>query len=132
MPELNIIGAKEKNRYFPYQGALRVTRKSFWTAGQDSYTLPPAKNPDLFQLMTNVEPVNRGILQRRRGYQLLSTQAPSIPYREGYSFRSESLNLKSVVWTSTGNVLALTEPGLTQLATIFTPSLAAAFAPRMV
>ncbi len=132
MPELNIIGAKEKNRYFPYQGALRVTRKSFWTAGQDSYTLPPAQNPDLFQLMTNVEPVNRGILQRRRGYQLFSNQVPSVPYREGYSFRSESLNLKSVVWTSTGNVLALNEDGTTNTATLFTPSLNAAFAPRMV
>ena len=132
MPELNIIGAKEKNRYFPYQGALRVTRKSFWTAGQDSYTLPPAQNPDLFQLMTNVEPINRGVLQRRRGYQLFSNQVPSIPYREGYSFRSEAQNLKSIVYTSTSNVLALTEPGLTLLPTIFTPSLSAKFAPRMV
>src|SRR5882762_7153521 len=129
MPELNIIGAKEKNRYFPYQGALRATRKSFWTAGQDSYTLPPAQNPDLFQLMTNVEPVIQGPLKKRRGYQLLSNQAPSTPYREGYSFRSESLNLKSMVWTSTSNVLALNEDGSANVNTLFTPSLNATFAP---
>ncbi len=133
MPELNIIGAKEKNRYFPYQGALRVTRKSFWTAGQDSYTLPPAQNPDLFQLMTNVEPINRGVIQRRRGYQQYSNQVPSIPYREGFSFRSESLNLKNMIWTSTANVLALSETtGLNYLSPVFTPSLSANFAPRMV
>src|SRR6266446_3239039 len=133
MPDLNIIGAKEKNRYFPYQGALRVTRKSFWTAGQDSYTLPPAQNPDLFQLMTNVEPINRGVIQRRRGYQQYSNQVPSIPYREGFSFRSESLNLKNMIWTSTANVLALSETtGLNYLSPVFTPSLSANFAPRMV
>lgn len=132
MPELNIIGAAEDNRYFPYQKAFRVTRKSFWQAGQDSYSAPPTQNPDMFQALTNVEPVNKGVLQRRRGYQLLSNQAPAIPYREGYSFRSESLNLKSQVWTSTSNVLALNEDGSANLNTIFTPSLNAAFAPRMV
>lgn len=136
MPELNIIGAKEENRYFPYQnasgGGFRVTRKSFYQAGQDSFTQPPAQNPDLFQSLTNIEPILQGTLKRRRGYQLLSPQAPSTPYREGYSFRSEGLGLRSQVWTSTSNVLALNEDGSANVNTLFTPSLNAAFAPRMV
>lgn len=132
MPELNILGAAEDNRYYPYQKAFRVTRKSFWQAGQDSFTQPPAQNPDLFQQLTNVEPPLQGNLKRRRGYQLLSNQAPASPYREGYSFRSESLALKSQVWTSTSNVLALNEDGSANVNTLFTPSLNAAFAPRMV
>lgn len=132
MPELNIIGAKEENRYFPYQSAFRVTRKSFYQAGQDSFTSPPAQNPDMFQALTNVEPVNQGILKRRRGYKLLSKQSPSTPYREGFSFRSESLNLRSIAYTSTGNVLTLNEDGSAGIAALFVPSLTAEFAPRMV
>src|ERR1700752_1845265 len=134
MAELNIIGAKEDNRYFPYQGALRVTRKSFWAAGQDSFTAPPTQNPDMFQTLLNAEPTLQGVLKRRRGYQLLSSQSPvgGVPYREGYSFRSEALNLRSQVWTSTTNVLALNEDGSANVNTLFTPSLNAAFAPRMV
>lgn len=132
MPELNIIGAKEENRYYPYQQAFRVTRNSFWQAGQDSFTRPPSQNPDMFQGLTNVEPVLQGNLQRRRGYSLFSSQSPSVPYRRGYSFRSETLNIRELVFTSSGNVLAINEDGSAYLSTIFTPVMTASFIPRMV
>src|SRR5712691_9277451 len=137
MSELNIIGAKEDNRYYPYQGALRVTRKRFYEAGQDSFTQPPAQNPDMFQALTNVEPVLQGPLKRRRGYQLMSSQSPTTPYREGYSYRNESQLLRSQVWTSpststvAGNILVLNENGSANINSLFTPSLNAPAA-RMV
>ena len=125
MPELNIIGAKEKNRYFPYQSAFRVTRKSFYQAGQDSFTAPPAQNPDMFQALTNVEPVLQGNLQRRRGYTLFSNTAPTVPFHEGYAFRSETLNLRRLVWTSSSTVVALDETGAVVSSPLFVPALAA-------
>src|ERR1700676_4774869 len=125
MPELNIIGAKEKNRYFPYQSAFWVTQKSFYQAGQDSFTAPPAQNPDMFQALTNVEPVLQGNLQRRRGYTLFSNTAPTVPFHEGYAFRSETLNLRRLVWTSSSTVVALDETGAVVSSPLFVPALAA-------
>jgi hypothetical protein len=131
MPELSILGAKEENRYYPYQQAFRVTRKSFWQAGQDSFTQPPAQNPDMFQALTNVEPVLQGNLQRRRGYTQFSNTTPTIPFHNGYAFRSEILNLRRLVWTSSSTVVAVDENGSTISSPLFTPSMSAK-AVRMV
>lgn len=131
MPETQITANKEEQRFYPFSGVFNLTRRSFWTAGQDSFTQPPAQNPDMFQQIINAEPVLNGIIQRRRGYTLLSSQNPRSPYRLGYSFRSELLGLRSVVFTSTTNVLAITEQGSTYLNPIFVPS-AGAQPPRMV
>ena len=130
MAELNIIGAKEENRYFPYQSAFRVTRESFWQAGQDSWTAAPAQNPDLFQSLMNVEPVLQGGLNRRRGYTLFNNNADE-GYNHAYSYRNEIQNTRSLVWTSPLNVEALNEDGSSYLLSIFTPSLNAQ-AVRMV
>ena len=132
MAELNIIGAKEENRYFPYQSAFRVNRNSFWAAGQDSFTSPPSQNPDKFQVLNNVEPVLQGGLQRRRGYSLFSSQSPASPYIESFPFRSETLNLRSLVFTSSGNILVLNENGSVFIPELFTPSLTATFVPKML
>lgn len=132
MPETNIIGATEQNRYYPYQSAFRTTRKSFWQVGQDSFTAPASQNPDMFQALTNIEPVTQGNLQRRRGYTLLSNQAPASPYAEAYSFRNETLNTRSLVFTASGNVLALNEDGSVFVANLFTPSISASYIPKMV
>lgn len=131
MAEQQIQSGNEQMRYYPYAGMFYAQRGTFWSAGQDSWTRPPTQNPDRFLSLLNVEPVLQGILQRRRGYQLFSSQAPSAPYTLGYSFRSESLGLRSVVWTSTANILALNEDGTTLLNPIFTPA-ANASEPRMV
>lgn len=131
MPELNILGATEQNRYYPYQSTFRVTRSSFWQAGQDSFTSPPAQNPDMFQGLLNVEPILEGDIQRRRGYSLFSNTLPSVPFEDSYAFRSEILNLRRLVWTSTSTVVATDEAGNVISSPLFTPSLGAS-AVRMV
>lgn len=102
-------------------------------AGQDSWTLPPAQNPDSFISLQNVEPVLRGILQRRRGYSLFSATFGFV-FPRSYAFRSESLGLRRIVWTSASNVFATDEAGshLFGSTPIFTPSVNATVAPRMV
>lgn len=131
MAELNIIGATEQNRYYPYQNAFRVTRNSFWQAGQDSFTSPPAQSPDLFTSMTNAEPVLQGDIQRRRGYTLLSTITPTAPFNESYAYRNELTEDHRLVWTSPSAVVATDEAGGLRNNPLFTPSLTAS-AVRMV
>lgn len=131
MAETQIVAAKEEHRYYPYSGVFFVTRRSFWQAGQDSYTQPPAQNPDMFTKLTNVEPVTNGILQRRRGYTLFSQQAPTTPYSLGYSFRNDLTGARDVVFTSPSSVLATDESGNNISSPLFTPS-GGAVTPRMV
>lgn len=130
MAELQITAGREESKYYPYTGIFYANRHSFWTAGQDSYTLPPSQNPDMFQQLINVEPVTQGILQRRRGYTLFSNQNPTRVFTRSYAFRSEALSLRRLVWTSLGTVLATDESGSTILKPIFTPT-ATSRAPRM-
>lgn len=131
MPELNIIGATEDNRYFPYQKSFRVSRQSFWQAGQDSFTNPPAQNPDLFQSLTNAEPVLQGDIQRRRGYTLLTSITPTSKFNEAYSYRNELTDIHRLIWTSASAVVATDEAGGLWSNPLFTPSLTAE-AVRMV
>src|SRR6266498_4384001 len=70
MPEANIISVDAKNPYNPTSGTYKYVRDSFWQAGQDSYTLPPAQDEDLYSQLINVQPVMKGTLDRRWGYQL--------------------------------------------------------------
>ena len=133
MPELNIIGAKEKNRYYPYQSGFRVTRETFFQAGQDSFSRPPAQNPDLFQSLSNVEPVTQGNLQRRRGYTLFNATSPTVPFHESYAYRNEN-NLsvaRRLVWTSSSTVVVTDEAGNITSSPLFVPALSAK-AVRMV
>jgi hypothetical protein len=53
----------------PNESALyRYARKNWVTCGVDNYTAPPAQNPDLFELLTNILPPATGVLRRRWGY----------------------------------------------------------------
>ena len=46
----------------------RYARKTWQDCGVDNYTEPPAQNPDLFEMLTNILPPQTGILRRRWGY----------------------------------------------------------------
>lgn len=70
MPEATVVAKDEMKRYLPYLGMFRYIRNSFWTAGQDSFTLPPAQNEDMLELLLNVQPIMQGTLIRRWGYAL--------------------------------------------------------------
>lgn len=130
MAETQVVAALEKNKYYVHADLFYVNRHSFWLAGQDSWTLPPAQNQDMFTQLSNVEPVLQGILQRRRGYTLFTNAFGGNVFTHSYAFRSEALNLKELVFTSPGNVVATDETGATILNPVFAPT--STQAPRMV
>lgn len=103
-----------------------MARESFNLAGQDSFTNPPAQNPDLFQKLTNVEPVFQGNLQRRRGYTLFANTAPTVFFHDSFSYRNELQNFRRLVWTSSSSVVTTDEAGNIISNPLFTPSLNAA------
>lgn len=133
MPESRIIATKEEAKYYPFTGIYKWARNTFWSAGQDSYTQPPAQDPDMFMKLTNVEPVTQGTLQRRRGYTLFSNafSGSGNTYRHSYAFRSENLNLRRIVWSSITGVDITDEVGNSVVSSFITPS-AGATSPRMV
>jgi hypothetical protein len=138
VPETSIVAGKEQERYYPYTSLFYANRHSFWEAGQNSFTLPPAQDQDAFLQLYNVEPVLQGVLQRRRGYQIFSKLSPT-EFVHSYAYRNDGLGLRRVVWSplalvpgsATGPV-ATDEQGNTILNPIFAESATAAFAPRMV
>lgn len=48
-------------------GLFRYARISWQDCGVDNYTAPPAQNPDLFEVLTNILPPITGVLRRRWG-----------------------------------------------------------------
>lgn len=49
---------------------VRISRSSFRDVGIDNFTQPPAQNPDMFMQAINIQPPEKGILQRRWGFRL--------------------------------------------------------------
>lgn len=143
MAEMNIVAGKEAERYYPYSSMFYANRHSFWEAGQNSWALPPAQDQDAFLQLTNVEPVLQGVMQRRRGYvPFVHVTPPSTPtlgtaMSHSYSFRSDALGIRRVVWSPVnffgeGGPEATDEQGnITNDPIYFTPT-NAIFAPRMV
>ena len=115
------------------QGALVFERRRFQGALLDNFTKPPAQDPDTFSLLTNVEPITNGRLQRRRGYALLST--PTIAPRRIFESHFASGANRFVLTASDGSgqstihnrVTSINESGDRGHATnnIFTPSASA-------
>lgn len=50
---------------------IRYIRDNFQGTGQDSHTLPPTQDPSMWQALTNVQPITKGVIERRWGYTLL-------------------------------------------------------------
>lgn len=48
--------------------AIRASRSSFRDVGIDNFTQPPAQNPDFFLQLLNIQPPEKGVLQRRWGF----------------------------------------------------------------
>lgn len=59
----------------PEQG-IKYLRDNFEGDGQDSNTLPPAQNQQLWQQLRNIQPITQGVLSRRWGYKLFAATAP--------------------------------------------------------
>lgn len=117
MPEEQIVAGD------PHSLA-RYIRQTFYNAGQDDYTLPPAQDPDLFATLTNIAPVTKGCLSRRWGYSSFASGLGFIPTRI-YSYRGNpvsggSTRNRFVYAVAPGTVKATNESGTITNTGIFT------------
>ena len=123
MPE-GIVNSVSDNGLFLY------ARKSFQTAGQDSFQDPPSQDADLFESLSNVMPPNGGGFIRRWGYELFNS--PSQIARRLYEFQKDSATTeRRIVLTNTSTVRSINEDGTTHNTGIITPG-AGADNPRML
>src|SRR5690242_6784713 len=89
---------------YPPRSPFTRKRDSFWVrdtfagAGQASFFKPPAQDPDLFELLTNVQPIAQGTLQRRWGYQLFAS--PGAAYQRGYEYQNETTLARYLLFAS--------------------------------
>src|SRR5581483_4159470 len=86
-------------------------RNSFFTAGQDSFTSPPAQDPEMFEKLTNIQPVVSGTLKRRWGYGGWSGSLVATPLRMSEYQRDTDGLRRIVVSSSNGHVDAFDESG---------------------
>lgn len=127
MPEIQITNP---NLTYDPDHRFILKRASFRDAAQDSYTIPPAQNPDWFEQLYNTLPGSvQGVLQRRWGYQLWSSDSTVI--RRLYEFHQQNNALRRILGTTadgtgassaTNKVNAYNEDGTVFLSPIFTPS----------
>ena len=133
MPETQV-------QFLPYDPdrKFQLKRASFFDAEQDSYTTPPAQEPDYFERLWNVLPPSvQGSLQRRWGYQLWSSDSTVV--RRMYEFQQQAGAVRRIIGTAadgtgtgsaTNKVVAYNEDGSVFLSPVFTPS-ANATSPRV-
>ena len=68
MPESR-LGSSNVGYFWGISNELyRETRDSWLLIGVDNFTKPPAQNPDLFEILSNILPPATKVLQRRWGY----------------------------------------------------------------
>lgn len=114
MPETLVqYGANQK---------FQARRHSFYDAAQDSYSRPPAQNPELFMQLTNVLPTSiEGILKKRWGYQLWS--ADSQPdFTHLFDYQRDADLARRIIATAKDAVAAYNENGTSYNSSIFTPT----------
>lgn len=124
MPDHQLV--TQWGSYF-LQGLFRYIRNSFASAGQDSFTDPPAQNPDAFEKLVNVLPPVQGDLDRRWGYTLLNstllTGTPSVAKALPEAVYQDDATLaRQLVFQNGTTVGATDESGATTNASIFTPT----------
>lgn len=128
------------SQFVPYDPGrkFQVKRISFFDAGQDSYTIPPAQDEDLFEQLYNVLPPSvQGSLQRRWGYQLWSSDTTSV--RRLYEFAQQAGVTRRIIGTAgdgtgtgstTNRIVSYLETGAVHNPTVYVPS-AGAISPRL-
>lgn len=98
---------------------IRYVRDNFNGTGQDSHTQPPAQDPAMWQALTNVQPITKGVIEPRWGYNQLAALTGT-PNRL-YNFQSDALGTRSIL--SVGSTInAFNENGTTYRASLFNPT----------
>lgn len=124
MPQL----LQEYTTYFTPK-KLRVVRNNFIGQGVDNFTQPPAQDPDMFEQLTNVQPVADNILERRWGYTLWAN-SPLVQSQHMYEYQSLTAGLRYIlqctadgtgVKSATNRITAYSEAGA-NVTDVFTPS----------
>src|SRR6266404_3931710 len=89
--------------------STRYYQDDFSGAGQDSRTDPPAQNQAMWEALTNVMPITRGSLRRRRG-SLVFAQATQ-PVQRLYSYQRDTDGLRTIIGVSQNTARAFNEDG---------------------
>lgn len=92
----------------------------FTGVGQDSFSTPPAQNPDMWERLTNIMPIIQKGMQRRWGYNALVNSIPS-DTNHLESFQRDSDQLRTIVALGPTLVQAFLESGTPYATSIFNP-----------
>lgn len=96
-------------------------------AGVDGNTSAPGQDPEMWELLTNIQPVTRGVLERRWGYSLWAN--PGSTSTQIIDYQSDITGARQVLASSTASVKAYNDDGSSYNASVLTPSMGAG-APR--
>jgi hypothetical protein len=96
-------------------------QSNFAGAGLDGWTKPPGQNPDMWEILKNIQPVSQGTLDRRWGYNLFSAVGGGSRLALYQSDVAGAVSKKILSMSTTG-VFALNEDGTSFNPSIFTPS----------
>lgn len=109
--------------------ASRYYRDSFDATGQDSRTNPPGQDQSLWEALTNVMPITRAGLDRRRGYSVFSQDLSVPAFSRLFSFQRDTDGLRAIVGANALSIDVFNEDGSNYgIGGPFTPLLP----PRMV
>ena len=98
-------------------------RRSFFEAGLADTNLPPAQDPDAFDVFENVLPIVDGVIKKRWGYALFHNPATTI--RRMYEYQKDATLERRIILTSSSAVRSINEDGTSHNSAIFTPTLGA-------
>lgn len=108
----------------------KYSKHNFFGCGVDNYTNPPAQDPELFEQLTNIQPITDGTIGRRWGYSLWAN--PGItPSQLIFDYQSDISLSRKVIATAPTFVSVYNDDGSGFQSSLFTPS-ANATAPREV
>lgn len=99
---------------------VRFIRDNFQGTGQDSHTQPPAQDPSMWQALTNVQPITKGVIERRWGFNQFASGLDASINRL-YSFQRDSDGLRTILATGINNIQAIYENGTIYNSNVYTP-----------
>jgi len=99
---------------------IRYIRDNFQGTGQDSHTQPPAQDASMWQALTNIQPITKGVIERRWGFVPFATGLNATANRL-VSFQRDSDGLRTILTQGAGQVEAFGEDG-SFYTNVFNPS----------
>lgn len=107
----------------------KYAQTDFSEAGVDNATSASAQDPEMFEALSNVRPIDDGSIRRRPGYAYWMN--PGAPTQHFYDYQSDVTGKREVILTAANYVRAQNDDGSDYNTDLFTPVVQAA-APRSV